>query len=75
MSTCGKSLASTCGRHWPTVVSNVQNSRPSSLRPMSSSVPSPLRSASWIVEYFDGSVQPPASVQFGTANVGPQLPL
>ena len=43
------------------------------VRPISSSRPSPLTSASWIVAYCDGSFQPPASVQFGTANVGPQL--
>jgi hypothetical protein len=64
-------LASTCGRHCPTLVSNHQISRPWPLRAISSSRPSPLKSASRIVEYCDGSVQPPESVQVGTANVGP----
>ena len=48
--------------------------QPCVVAPISSSVPSPLTSASWIVEYLEGSVQPPASVQLGTANAGPQGP-
>jgi hypothetical protein len=33
------------------------------------------QAASWIVEYFDGSVHQPASPHAGSTNVGPQLPV